>query len=473
MSTNTYAYNYDDIGNRLSSTSLVSSLSSVCNYSANALNQYTNISCSSSSTTQTPVYDSDGNMLSFNNWTFTWNAENRLVQASNATTVVTYAYDYQGRMFEKVTDGVKTSFVWNGNRIIREMKTSPTLSVVHSYIWGAEGTPLAMTDSTNTFFYCLDANKNVTELVDSNGSSVAHYEYSPFGVTTLSTGSLAQTNPFHFSSEYFDSTTDFIHYKYRIYLSQLARWLSRDPIEEEGGLNLYVFVGNDSINWWDEWGMRRKDAATRAEERAGSIEYSDGTIGPPRTEEERRQSMNSVRRLERYLSAKEIFLKWYKKAKKDMKWTETLSDCPCNLNTTTCTAVAVNMEGGFSYTVTKFIAPEGWELVGDPSEKNHPGGYYDLRRSEGGHGQQCVYDKEGQLITHGLGMGTADFSYPSWRNLWSDHVNNDVSPYDIALFLDGDPNHPNEKGEYYNKYIEVRPGNAGKDKKGNPCPKNP
>ena len=214
------------------------------------------VSCSVGSASQSPTYDSDGNMLTYNNWNFSWNAENRLIVASNSTTVVTYAYDYQGRMFEKVTDGTQIAFIWDGNRIVREMKTSPTLSVTHSYIWGAEGTPLAMTDSTNTFFYCLDANKNVTELVDSNGSSVAHYEYSPFGVTTLSTGSLAQTNPFRFSSEYTDSTTDFIHYKYRVYVPQLGRWLSCDPIGERGGWNLYGFIDNDGINYFDNLGLK-------------------------------------------------------------------------------------------------------------------------------------------------------------------------------------------------------------------------
>ena len=34
-----------------------------------------------------------------------------------------------------------------------------------------------------------------------------------------------------------------------------GRWPSRDPIEEEGGLNLYVFVGNDPINHHDSIGL--------------------------------------------------------------------------------------------------------------------------------------------------------------------------------------------------------------------------
>jgi bacterioferritin-associated ferredoxin len=33
-----------------------------------------------------------------------------------------------------------------------------------------------------------------------------------------------------------------------------GRWPSRDPIEEEGGLNLYGFVGNDALNWVDMLG---------------------------------------------------------------------------------------------------------------------------------------------------------------------------------------------------------------------------
>ncbi|MDD4406299.1 MAG: hypothetical protein PHO36_16240 [Parabacteroides sp.] len=35
----------------------------------------------------------------------------------------------------------------------------------------------------------------------------------------------------------------------------LGRWLSRDPIEEKGGLNLYAFVNNDPVNKWDKLGL--------------------------------------------------------------------------------------------------------------------------------------------------------------------------------------------------------------------------
>ena len=38
------------------------------------------------------------------------------------------------------------------------------------------------------------------------------------------------------------------YYGYRYYSSDLGRWVSRDPIEESGGLNIYGFVGNDCID---------------------------------------------------------------------------------------------------------------------------------------------------------------------------------------------------------------------------------
>lgn len=34
-----------------------------------------------------------------------------------------------------------------------------------------------------------------------------------------------------------------------------TKWLSRDPLGEAGGLNLYGFVGNDPVNNWDYLGL--------------------------------------------------------------------------------------------------------------------------------------------------------------------------------------------------------------------------
>jgi RHS repeat-associated protein len=45
------------------------------------------------------------------------------------------------------------------------------------------------------------------------------------------------------------------YYGYRYFDPVTGRWPSRDPIEEEGGLNLYGFVGNSPIDWFDYLGF--------------------------------------------------------------------------------------------------------------------------------------------------------------------------------------------------------------------------
>ena len=104
-------------------------------------------------------------------------------------------------------------------------------------------------------FYAFDGNKNVSDvffLALQNGIG-AHYEYAPFGAivrTSKATGSkvdLIGANPWRFSSEFHDPELDLIYYNYRHYSPALGRFLSRDPIEEQGGRNLYAFVGNNSV----------------------------------------------------------------------------------------------------------------------------------------------------------------------------------------------------------------------------------
>jgi len=66
---------------------------------------------------------------------------------------------------------------------------------------------------------------------------------------------MAKVNPFRWSSKYLDEETTFVYYGRRYYSPSLGRWLNRDPLEEEGGLNLVAFVGNNSANVYDPFGL--------------------------------------------------------------------------------------------------------------------------------------------------------------------------------------------------------------------------
>jgi RHS repeat-associated protein len=74
------------------------------------------------------------------------------------------------------------------------------------------------------------------------------------------TGSAAALNPFRFSTKYTDSETGLLYYGFRYYNPSTGRWLSRDPIEEEGGFNLYGMVENDPLNRVDLLGLDGADA---------------------------------------------------------------------------------------------------------------------------------------------------------------------------------------------------------------------
>ena len=50
------------------------------------------------------------------------------------------------------------------------------------------------------------------------------------------------------------------YYGFRYYNPSTGRWLSRDPIEENGGENLYAFVSNDGINAFDPYGLEDAEA---------------------------------------------------------------------------------------------------------------------------------------------------------------------------------------------------------------------
>jgi RHS repeat-associated protein len=52
---------------------------------------------------------------------------------------------------------------------------------------------------------------------------------------------------------------------HRFYSPSLGRFINKDPIEEQGGLNLYGFCGNNGVNRWDYLGMVDDYMRTRAD----------------------------------------------------------------------------------------------------------------------------------------------------------------------------------------------------------------
>src|SRR5678815_2984089 len=74
----TVSYDWDSAGNRTDATDNGAST----NYIANELNQYTTVGAI------LPGYDPNGNLTSFNGWTYAYDAQNRLTLATNGNNTV-------------------------------------------------------------------------------------------------------------------------------------------------------------------------------------------------------------------------------------------------------------------------------------------------------------------------------------------------------------------------------------------------
>ena len=261
-------YTYDMVGNRL--VKMWMGGDDVI-YTPNVVNQYSKITEMENSWEpgiETEfAYNPDGCQLSSTGgWSYGWNGENRLISAENGDTRLEFNYDYMGRRFEKKVYSANVltkheKFVYDGYKLIQVLDALNSDAVTMAFAWHPESTgldtPFSMTYDGETYYYVTDGSKNVMSLIDAAGTKAAEYVYDPFGRLLSSTGSLAEINPFRFSSEYHDDETGLVYYNYRYYSPELGRWIKRDPIEEEGGVNLYAMVGNNSVTKTDYLGLKQ------------------------------------------------------------------------------------------------------------------------------------------------------------------------------------------------------------------------
>ncbi|MEM9445232.1 MAG: RHS repeat-associated core domain-containing protein [Verrucomicrobiota bacterium] len=140
---------------------------------------------------------------------------------------------------------------------------------------------LLMTEETTgvhagTHYFTYDGNGNVMNTVHSDGTVTATYEYDPFGKLVSQSGTYAPENPFCFSTKHYNHETKLSYYGYRFYHADLGRWINRDPIEEEGGMNLYGFVFNNAKSFYDVLGEAA--ASNHAGKGSGNSGSASGTV---------------------------------------------------------------------------------------------------------------------------------------------------------------------------------------------------
>jgi RHS repeat-associated protein len=256
-----FSYNFDEIGNFKNLTAPAGSRQ----FSVNQSNQYTIVDAVSL------AHDDNGSLTSDGSRTYVYDEENRLVSTAYTATPTAkseFIYDGLGRVIErKVTDAggnsVYTRYVLDGGLPVQELDetnaVTRTLTRGLDVLQGLQrgggiGGLLALTQGGASHYFFSDSNGNVTDLVKaSDNSRTAHYEYDPFGQKLVTQGSLSN-QPYQWASKPVELQSELIDFGFRFYSTRLARWTTRDPIEEAGGVNLYGYALNDPINAIDAFG---------------------------------------------------------------------------------------------------------------------------------------------------------------------------------------------------------------------------
>ena len=272
---NSETHEYDNIGNSTRAT-----FNAVTNmFVANNLNQYTAINRNTVPLWETS-HDIDGNMTQCGDWTYTYDAGHQLKYvSSNGVLLVTNYYDAKSRRVRKVTPNATMTFFYDDWNLIEEQVAYANGStLIINYYWGKDlsgtfqgaggiGGLLYLTVNGTIYIPCYDNNGNVTRYLDANGNTVAQYTYDAFGNLIAKSGPLADFFRHRFSTKYYDAEIGLYYYGYRFYHPILMRWLNRDPIEEDGGVNLYVICENNPVDAYDELGLWTATAESSGQRR--------------------------------------------------------------------------------------------------------------------------------------------------------------------------------------------------------------
>ena len=196
------------------------------------------------------TYDANGNRLTDDKGRlYEWDAENRLVKVSfpaNMATkpVTTISYDGLGH-WTKVTTTLGTTvnerrFLWCGEELCQRRNVND--AVQKRYHGEAES-------GLTPAYYMRDHLGSVHGI----DTSTLPFLYDPYGWFYSNTG--VAGIELRYAGMYYLPDSHLYLANYRAYDPTSGRWLSRDPIAEQGGINLYGYVGGNVVNKVDPLGL--------------------------------------------------------------------------------------------------------------------------------------------------------------------------------------------------------------------------
>ena len=239
-------------------------------YNGNSATNKYQVVVTNNGVAETISFDANGNETNVVTATGTnsyqWDAANRLVSITGPTNQSLFTYDGFGRRVQIIekTNGVAyvtNKFVWCGPMLCEQRNNSGSAATKRYFDYGEQ-------ISGTNYFFTKDHLGSIREMVDGAGTIQARYDYDPYGRRTKISGSLDAD--FAYAGYFYHSASGLYLTRYRAYDSDLGRWLSRDPLAERVGLNLYNYVRNNPFNWLDPYGACGGSGSGGAEVEGGA-----------------------------------------------------------------------------------------------------------------------------------------------------------------------------------------------------------
>ena len=220
------------------------------------------------------VSDFNGNTIEDARYLYAYDEQNRLTvvtRKADSRVVGQYQYDALSRRVKKVADPAlvsspaETRYFHDDARIIEEQDAAGT--TLATYVYGNYIDEILAMDRGGTYYYHQNGLWSVEAISDSAGNVVERYGYDAYGLPAIFNGSGAPVapnpwgsphsaigNPWMFTGRQFDEEAGLFFYRARYYDANKGRYLQRDPLGYEDGLNLYEYARSNPVNWLDPRG---------------------------------------------------------------------------------------------------------------------------------------------------------------------------------------------------------------------------
>jgi RHS repeat-associated protein len=239
----TYTYAYDRYGNRWQQNGPYTMLLTFNTNSQNQMDGYS--------------YDAAANLLNDGNHSYTYDAENRIIQVDNGQ-IASYVYDGDGQRVQKTASSVVAQYLLDlSGDTITELNSSGVWTRGEVYAGGRHLATYGGGSTGTTYFIQTDWLGSERARALPNGDVAETCTSLSYGDGQTCTG-VADPSPNHFTGKQRDSESGLDQFGARYYANSMGRFMIPDwaaratavPYAEFGDpqtLNLYAYVRNNPL----------------------------------------------------------------------------------------------------------------------------------------------------------------------------------------------------------------------------------